>query len=171
MEVALQETYETPETLEQETIDEDFEDFENSCLICLDPFHDVSVNRDDDGDGVTLKKIVTYCGHSFHKSCLDESRKFTKEKAKCPYCRQFTGKQNFLAHKYRKLLNIGDEVSVYCKKNKCERKGRILRKTNCYVWIRYYDDKTVSRVINYNVQLQKKYENQVSEYSHISDEA
>ena len=43
-----------------------------TCPICLD-----LVNRE------TID--ITYCGHIFHKECLEASKQIKKE---CPYCRQ-----------------------------------------------------------------------------------
>ena len=55
------------------------------CSICLDyvfPTEGTSRSENGEGDG-----IVTNCGHSFHKQCLEKSFISTKQ-LKCPMCRK-----------------------------------------------------------------------------------
>lgn len=114
-----------------------------TCLICFDDLNsEVPKN----------KKCVTYCGHAYHTECLMESKKFTKDKSKCPYCRQYIDKKNFLASECKNKYHINDEVYAKSAKYKEERKGVITRKTNYYLWVYFPDGKT-QRFINYNVRL------------------
>ena len=52
---------------------------DTECLICLE---EISKNE---------ISYITKCNHLYHKKCIIKSLNTSKEKNKCPYCRQKLG--------------------------------------------------------------------------------
>ena len=99
------------------------------CLICLE---EISKNE---------ISYVTKCNHLYHKKCIIKSLKTSKEKSKCPYCRQKLGK-TILSKliKEDSVFKKGDNVIINSTKFKNE-KGNILRITTKSVWVIFENKK------------------------------
>lgn len=70
-------------------------DNENMCPICLDNI-DLTINR-----------ITTECGHTFHCSCL--MRNVLQNGFNCPYCRITMADENMIINHDENLLDLTEE--------------------------------------------------------------
>tara|TARA_B100001769_G_C22020683_1_gene548451 strand:+ start:220 stop:594 length:375 start_codon:yes stop_codon:yes gene_type:complete len=106
---------------------------DTECLICLEEI------------GKNEISYVTKCNHLYHKKCIIKSLNTSKEKNKCPYCRQKLG-NNILIKLTKEdtlckdIFKKGDSVIVNSTKYKNE-KGNVLRTTTKSVWIIFENNK------------------------------
>jgi|TARA_B100001113_G_scaffold132206_1_gene108170 hypothetical protein len=106
---------------------------DTECLICLEEI------------GKNEISYITKCNHLYHKKCIIKSLNTSKEKNKCPYCRQKLGnnilikltKEDTLC---KNIFKKGDSVIVNSTKYKNE-KGNVLRTTTKSVWIIFENKK------------------------------
>ena len=106
---------------------------DTECLICLEEI------------GKNEISYVTKCNHLYHKKCIIKSLNTSKEKNKCPYCRQKLG-NNILIKLTKEdtlckdIFKKGDSVIVNSTKYKNE-KGNVVRTTTKSVWIIFENNK------------------------------
>ena len=106
---------------------------DTECLICLEEI------------GKNEISYVTKCNHLYHKKCIIKSLNTSKEKNKCPYCRQKLG-NNILIKLTKEdtlckdIFKKGHSVIVNSPKYKNE-KTNVLRTTTKSVWILFENNK------------------------------
>ena len=109
------------------------------CLICMDIIENDEL-------------YTTRCNHHYHSECFTTCQYWSKEKNKCPYCRQSLikgGKKSKRSDFEILEYSIGDKISV--KSTKYNANGVVLKKTPHFVWVQFDGMSVKARVKKSNV--------------------